>query len=245
MGRGRAPAVITLFAAPGSLQTGATIELDDAEAHHLKVRRGQAGQRVRLVDGSGAVGEALLEMRPDGIQAVVASVTRVDHPVPLTLAVGAGDRDRFALLVEKAVELGATEIAPLEAERAAAVATRLRERNMDSLRRRARAAMKQCGSAWELTLQEPQPLADFLAQPRTGAAWLANPDGEALVELDPSEAVTVAIGPEGGFTESESKEFLNAGFRPVSLGPYTMRFETAGLVAMAAVWQARRRGEHG
>ena len=245
MGGGRAPAVITLFAAPGSLQAGATIELDDAEAHHLTVRRGQAGQRVRLVDGSGSVGEALLEMRPAGIQAVVASVTRVDHPVPLTLAVGAGDRDRFALLVEKAVELGATEIAPLEVERAVAVATRLRERNLDSLRRRAREAMKQCGSAWELKLQEPQRLADFLAQPRTGVTWLANPEGEALIELDASAAVTVAIGPEGGFTESESKEFLNAGFRPVSLGPYTMRFETAGFVAMAAVWQARRRGEHG
>ncbi len=68
MGGGRAPAVITLFAAPGSLQTGATVELDDAEAHHLKVRRGQAGLRVRLVDGSGSVGEALLEMRPAGIQ---------------------------------------------------------------------------------------------------------------------------------------------------------------------------------
>ncbi len=105
--------------------------------------------------------------------------------------------------------------------------------------------MKQCGSAWEPRSQEPQRLEDFLTQPRTGATWLANPEGKALIELDPSEAVTVAIGPEGGFTESESNEFLNAGFRPVSLGPYTMRFETAGFVAMAAVWQARRRGEHG
>ena len=237
--------MITLFAAPGSLQAGATIELDDAEAHHLKVRRGQAGQRVRLVDGSGTVGDALLEMRPAGIQAVVASVTRIDHPTPLTLAVGAGDRDRFALLVEKAVELGATEIVPLEVERAVAVASRLRERNLESLRRRAREAMKQCGSAWEVALQEPQRLEDFLAQPRRGAAWLADPEGEALIELNASEAVTIAIGPEGGFTESESKEFREAGFRPVSLGPYTMRFETAGLVAMAAVWQARRRGAHG
>ena len=105
--------------------------------------------------------------------------------------------------------------------------------------------MKQCGSAWELTLQEPQRLEDFLAQPRSGAAWLADPEGEAVVDLDPSQPVTVAIGPEGGFTEPESKAFQNAGFRPVSLGPYTLRFETAGLVAMAAVWQARRRGKHG
>jgi 16S rRNA (uracil1498-N3)-methyltransferase len=245
VGGGRAASVITLFAAPGSLQAGATIELDDVEAHHLKVRRGRAGQRVRLVDGSGTVGEALLEIRPAGIQAVVASVTRVDHPVALTLVVGAGDRDRFALLVEKAVELGATEIVPLEVERAVTVASRLRGRNMESLRRRARDAMKQCGSAWELTLQEPQSLESFFAQRRTGAAWLADPEGEALIALDPSEAVTIAIGPEGGFTDSESKAFLNAGFRAVSLGPYTMRFETAGLVAMAAVWQARRRGEHG
>jgi 16S rRNA (uracil1498-N3)-methyltransferase len=63
--------------------------------------------------------------------------------------------------------------------------------------------------------------------------------------LDPAEAVTVAIGPEGGFTESESKQFRRGGFRLISLGPYTLRFETAGLVALAAVWQARRGGEHG
>ena len=58
-------------------------------------------------------GEALLEMRPAGIQAVVASVTRLEHPAALTLAVGAGDRDRFGFLIEKAVELGATEVIPL------------------------------------------------------------------------------------------------------------------------------------
>ena len=245
MGGGRTPSVITLFAAPGSLQTGATIELDDAEAHHLKVRRGQAGQRVRLVDGSGAVGEALLEMRPAGIQAVVASVTRLEHPAALTLAVGAGDRDRFGFLIEKAVELGATEVIPLEVERAVAVASRIRDHHLEGLRRRAREAMKQCGSAWALSLPEPQSLEEFLAQPRTGAAWLADAEGESLPRLDPAEPVTVAIGPEGGFTESESKEFRRAGFRLVSLGPYTMRFETAGLVALAAVWQARRGGEHG
>ena len=64
--------------------------------------------------------------------------------------------------------------------------------------------MKQCGSAWALSLPEPQSLEEFLAQPRTGAAWLADAEGESLPRLDPAEPVTVAIGPEGGFTESES-----------------------------------------
>ena len=56
----------------------------------------------------------------------IESVEQVPPPPPLCLAVGAGDRDRFAWLVEKAAELGATRVVPLETERTAGVANRLR-----------------------------------------------------------------------------------------------------------------------
>ena len=67
----------------------------------------------------------------------------------LTLAVGAGDRDRFAWLVEKAVELGVTAVVPLETERTAGVATRVATtQHLAKLRRQALEAIKQCGAAW-------------------------------------------------------------------------------------------------
>ena len=94
----------------------------------------------------------------------------VGRPPALTLAVGAGDRERFEWLVEKATELGVTCIAPVETERTAAVATRVRAQHVEKLRRRALEAVKQCGAAWAPEVREPEPLAAFLARPADGRA---------------------------------------------------------------------------
>ena len=83
------------------------------------------------------------------------------------LGVGAGDRDRFGWLVEKATELGVTEIVPLETERTRGVATGCGPEQLDKLRRRAREALKQCGGAWAPVLREPSPLEAFVRSART------------------------------------------------------------------------------
>ena len=65
-----------------------------------------------------------------------------------TLAVGAGDRDRFGWLVEKAAELGVTTLVPIETARTTGVATRLRGKHLEKLRRQALEAIKQSGAPW-------------------------------------------------------------------------------------------------
>lgn len=233
--------MLTLLARPGSLVAGATVELDPDQRHHLKVRRRGAGAEVRLVDGAGCTAVGRVE---EGSPARVVGLDRVrSHPTPspLTLAVGAGARDRFGWLVEKAAELGVTRVVPVITELCAGVAARLRDGGMDRVRRRAREALTQCGSAWAPLVEDPRPLARFVGEAARGAGarWLATADGRSPPVAPEAGAVVVAVGPEGGFTGRERDLLVEAGFEPTSLGVHTLRFETAAIVAAALV-AARR-----
>ncbi len=223
-----------VLVAPGTLEPGAVLDLAEAEAHHLRVRRAAAGERLRLLDGAGGVGEGTLLGAGSAWRVEVTAARREAPPPPLVLAVGAGDRERFATVVEKAAELGATAVVPLETERSRNVAGRVRPAHVERLRQRGLEALKQCGGAWGPELSAPVPLGEFLSA-ATGARWLADGDGGSAPPLAAGEPVTVAVGPEGGFTPSERAALLAAGFLPVRLGPRVLRFETAAVAAAVAV----------
>ncbi len=237
--------MITVLARAGSLAAGTPVALDAEEEHHLTVRRASTGDRVRLLDGAGRRAEGTLVVEGKRVAILVESVVDEPAPAPVTLAVGAGDRERFGLLVEQAAQLGATEIVPLETARAASVATRLRDTHLERVRRRAREAIKQCGTAWAPTIAATLTPAEFLERPRTGRGWLADAEGTVPGSVSADEALTVAIGPEGGFTPAEAAGFLQADFTPVRLGPYLLRFETAAVAALTMVWRARLGDRHG
>ncbi len=237
--------MITLLARAGTLAAGMAVDLDSDEEHHLAVRRVTAGERIRLLDGAGRRGEGSLVMEGKRPRVVVESVAEEGPPVPLILAVGAGDRERFLLLVEQAAQLGATLIVPLETARAGSVATKLREGHLERARRRALEAIKQCGSAWAPTIAEPATPGEFLQRPGAGRRWLADAEGATPDTLGATEPLTVAVGPEGGFTATERAAFLEADFVPVRLGPHLLRFETAALAALAIAWRAREQDRHG
>ena len=237
--------MITILAPAGTLAPGAAVPLDSDEEHHLAVRRVAPGARVQLLDGAGRRAEGALSIEGKRARIVVESVADEPAPLPLILAVGAGDRERFLLLVEQAAQLGATEIIPPETARAASVATKLREAHLERARRRALEAIKQCGSAWAPSITEPMTPAEFLTRPRSGQGWLADAEGSVPGALSATEALTVAVGPEGGFTATETAEFLEADFVPVRLGPHLLRFETAAMAALTIAWRARERDRHG
>jgi 16S rRNA (uracil1498-N3)-methyltransferase len=224
---------------------GNRLSLDDDEVQHLKVRRAKDGDKVELLDGSGLLGRGVLvQLGREWLVEVRASEVQ-PRPAPLTLAVAAGDRDRFSWMVEKAVELGVTRIVPLESNRTAGVATRLKDSHVARLRRSALEGTKQCGAAWAPAIENPVSLADFMGDPLSGRGWLADQDGipaPASLDRDP---VTVVVGPEGGLTAEERKAAALRGYQPTALGIHTLRFETAALAAAAAVTQARMRGPNG
>lgn len=242
---GGGEAGVRVLVAPGGMAPGAWAELYQDEAHHLQVRRARAGDQVSVHDGAGLVGRGQVFERDGAWVVQVQSVERWARPAELVLAVGAGDRDRFAWLVEKAVELGVTSVVPLETATTAGVATRVRERHLPKLRRLALEAIKQCGAAWATTVEAPTTLADFARRPREGPGWLADPAGEPPAARIGSAPLSVVVGPEGGLGEAERAVLREAGFLSTALGAHTLRFETAALAAAAVAAAARLRGEHG
>lgn len=244
MGRGGGPAVITVLVSPGAV-AGRREQLDEAEQHHLRVRRAQPGEVVGLRDGAGLVGTGRLVAAGRDWQVDVESADSSARPPELTLAVGAGDRERFAWLVEKAAELGVTRVVPIETGRTGGVATRVREQHLARLRRQALEAIKQCGAAWATEVSAPIELADFAQHPPSGTHWLADAAGDVPPGTLDGTPVTVVVGPEGGLSDEERAALAATGFRPVALAPHTLRFETAALAAAAVVSTARLRGTHG
>lgn len=245
VGRRRPAGAVNVLVPVGSLVPGARINLDALEVHHLRVRRAAAGEAVRLLDGAGGVGAGTLELGKKGAVVTVGEVHTEAAPVPLVLAIGAGERDRFAWVVEKAAELGVTEIVPLETEHTRGVASRIRSAQVERFRRRTLEAIKQCGATWAPLVRDPVPLEEFAAEPRTGIRWLAALEGGVPPAGVGPDAVTIAIGPEGGFTAEERWALESAGFTPVRFGDHILRFETAALAGAVYTSVARKRGLDG
>jgi 16S rRNA (uracil1498-N3)-methyltransferase len=236
-------APVAIAFARGPFLAGGVVILDEEEAHHLRVRRVADGASVRLIDGRGGVASARLALEGAVVAARVIAATVVPAPPATDLLVGAGDRDRFLGLVEKATELGATRILPLATERSQQVTTRFQSAHVEKATRRAREALKQCGAAWIPAVLSPVALGEAVRAP--GAAPLklvAEVEGGAMPPLREGDPVTWAIGPEGGFTSQELALLRAAGFKGVTLGRATLRFDTAAIAALALTAAARMRG---
>src|SRR5262245_50459949 len=245
VGRGGAPHVIRLLLEREEVSLGHRGKVAEGEAHHLRVRRVKDGEVVAIRDGAGLVGTGRLVRVGKEWEVEVESLERRLAPPELILAVGAGDRERFSLVVEKAVELGVTTLVPLDTERTAGVATKVRPVHLAKLRRQALEAVKQSGNPWTCTLDEPVGLVNFLEREPAGQCWLADPAGVAPPSSLGGGSCAVIIGPEGGLTESERAAAIEAGYTAVTLGPNMLRFETAAIAAAVVVEAARQRGMHG
>ena len=229
----------------GSGAAGQRGSLLEGEAHHLRVRRAEDGESVEVRDGEGLVGVGRLVRVGKTWDVEVAAAKRAARPAELTLAVGAGDRDRFAWVVEKATELGVTSVIPLETERTAGVANRVRPQHLERLRRQSLEAVKQSGAPWATRVEEPVSLAELAGRQVTGQGWVADAHGRTAPAVLGAMPLTVIVGPEGGLTAEELEQLRGAGYVAVSLGPHTLRFETAAIAAAAAAAAGRLRGSDG
>jgi 16S rRNA (uracil1498-N3)-methyltransferase len=229
----------------GSGEAGKRVGLDESEVHHLRVRRAKDGEIVEILDGAGLRGTGALVQTGKEWWVEVQDAVRDPRPAELTLAVAAGDRDRFSWMVEKAAELGVTRILPLETARSSGVTTKIKDTHLARLRRHALEATKQCGAAWAVQVDDPLPLDEFLGRPLASMGWLADWSGGPPPTTLDASPLTVVIGPEGGLTDAEREGLVALGYRPTALGPYTLRFETAALAAAALGSMARMRGRNG
>jgi 16S rRNA (uracil1498-N3)-methyltransferase len=224
----------------GADAVGQMVSLTGSEAHHLAhVMRAKAGQTVELFDGSGA--EFRAEVRRVGklqIELVILDRREVDRELPLavTLVVALPKGDRQRWLVEKATELGVTRLVPLVTARGVAQPV---ERALHRLRQTVIEASKQCGRNRLMEITPAARWSDYVVQAPTSACRLfGHPQSDLwLGERLEAKNIIAAVGPEGGWTDEEIALALKHGWRPVNLGPRTLRVETAAVLIAAMVWR--------
>src|SRR6266700_3563747 len=220
----------------------------EAHRHLARVLRARAGDTLTLFDGQGHEVDAV-------VVAVERERTTLALGAPRTAAPAAGARpvllqslargERMDWIVQKTTELGVAEIIPVAAERSVA---RVPAREAPARRARwekiAREAARQCGRADVPTIGEPAALAAALQHWRdekredAGVAAFVLWEGSqgrplrAALAAD-TRAVTLLVGPEGGFTDAEVALAQSSGFQVAGLGPRILRVETAAVVAVA------------
>jgi len=209
------------------------------EARHLtRVRRIGVGEVVEVFDGKGfAAGARGESAGKDRVDLAVLGEPIADRAAPcrLTLATAVPKGERFDWLIEKATELGVARLVPLITERSVVDP---RDAKLDRLRRLIVEAAKQCGRNRLMDLDSPTPWTALARAPAVETRLLAHPGGvpaSAWHPLPYGAAVTLAIGPEGGFTEPEVALAVELGWQAVGLGATLLRIETAGLAGSAAI----------
>lgn len=219
---------------PEPLSAGKEFALPQDQAHYLcHVLRLGTGDNLRLFDGRS--GEWLAQIT--GIQKKSATIIvqqnlrlQPPSPTPRHLVFSPIRKERMDFLIEKSVELGATDLHPVLTERSA-----VRAINEDRLRRQIVEAAEQCERLDIPTLHALRPLPVCLAGLPEDCTILACIERSSAPFPDVlSGPCAFVIGPEGGFTENEREGLLkNPAIRPVSLGTNILRAETAALCALS------------
>ena len=214
--------------------------LDTGEVKHcVKVLRKSVGDRIYFITGDGALYEG--EISFISKSKVYGSFTEVEREFgkvsyDLTIAIApTKSMDRIEAFVEKSVEIGISRIIPIICER-----SERRTLKTERLGKIALSATKQSLKGKLVQIEEAMSFHDFLTE-RHEQILIAHCEYDeakkAIHEaIDPSKALCIMIGPEGGFSPSEVLAAISAGAKPIHLGSSRLRTETAGLVAAATVY---------
>lgn len=222
---------MNIFYAPPSQISGNRIELLDQEARHArKVMRYREGDSITVVDGVGGWYEGtILRLLRDSVLIELEEYTKRKKPRPeRVMAFGMiKKRDRLEFAVEKAVELGASEIVLFRSEHTVKQNVR-----MDRLESTALSAMKQSLRAHLPAVKVINSLEETLQQYNGYKTLVAHEKQKAEANhiskyRDENDKLLLLVGPEGGFSENEITITREKGADIISLGPNRLRAETA------------------
>jgi 16S rRNA (uracil1498-N3)-methyltransferase len=223
---------------PQALTLDATIELEQQASHHLgKVLRAQTGDEVLLFNGEGGEYRARIScISKQAVAVELHSFVKSDNESPLSIHLGIciSKGDRMDFVMQKATELGVSQITPLLAERSQI------KRNKEALAKKLRHWQQIVVSACEQSGRNFVPKVNGV---ENAIDWLKTCDSQAKLILDPFcgsntktnqqvDSVALAIGPEGGFSDIEISQAKACDFDGLKLGPRVLRTETAPIAAI-------------
>jgi len=228
-----------LFYNPEIQETTKEIIFDKVEsAHIVRVLRKKESDILHITNGKGFLFDAKIVIAND--KKCLASIIKTEQkPKPwnyyLHIAIApTKNNDRIEWFLEKATEIGIDEITPIICSN-----SERRVVKTDRFEKIIQSAMKQSLKFTLPKLNEPIKFTEFINQKFEGKICIAHCEEQAKsllkTVINPSEKVTILIGPEGDFSSDEIKKALLKDFTPISLGESRLRTETAGLVAVNLV----------
>lgn len=232
------------FFSDNTLELGATVALSaNAAAHATRVMRLNVGDTLVLFNGDGFDYTCeLVSIKKNAVLASIQSSQKitVESPLSITLLQGISSGDRMDYTIQKAVELGVTQIQPINTERSVVKLSAERaEKRVEHWQGVVHAACEQSGRGVVPKIGLPMPLSQWLAKhPQNNACRiLLNPIGaKRLAELTkPAVEIQLLIGAEGGLSPQEIDTAIAHGFQSIVLGPRILRTETAALTAIASM----------
>jgi 16S rRNA (uracil1498-N3)-methyltransferase len=215
------------FYIDGDLSSGTSVVLSREEQHHAHVVRVREGEEVEVFNGRGA--SFVAKYTAEGLQIGVPAPDR-EARAALHLAMAIINLDKFDLVLQKATELGVRSIIPLVTDRVEIRAERYRGK-AERWRKIVFEAVKQSGRSVIPIVEEPQPFDEVIQREGTKIIF----DADATATEQPSNAATLFIGPEGGWTERELQLAREHDCAFERLGVRRLRAETAAIVAVALV----------
>ena len=216
--------------------------MEGEAAHHLgRVLRAQIGQLYELSDGERVWLGRIESVGRDRLQFALVEELPAIHPgVDLTLLLAVVKFDAFEWAIEKATELGVSTIVPLAAERS-------EKALLSAAAKRAERWKKILLEASQQSRRVRVPVLGELVRPES--AFASRRDGLRVMLSERADAsplrkvlqgqratkATLAIGPEGGWTDAEFAAAQSCGFLEASLGRLILRTETAVIAALASL----------
>jgi 16S rRNA (uracil1498-N3)-methyltransferase len=208
--------------------------------HLSKVLRAKVGQEFDIAVNSGVRCGEITRISGSRVEFALHGIVTSDplqREITLLLSVFKFDRMEWA--IEKAVELGTTNIVPVIARRTEPHLAKAAVKRVERWRRIAREASQQSRRSGEAKILQPLALSDAVSGVQGFRVLLSEHESatrvslKQILEQNPSGPLTLAIGPEGGWTSDELELFGGNGWHFASLGPTVLRVETATIAALA------------
>ena len=219
----------------GEITENAVLIHEEEQQHISKVLRMKAGEEIFVTDGKGglAKGNLFFEGKKTLLQPTEIQTNLPNFPLQTHIAIAPTKNiDRIEFFVEKATELGVSEITFLLTEK-----SERKNINIEKIRKQAISASKQSLRFHFPIVNELTKFSDFAKGISAENTFVAHCDKaferSNLNQIQPKEKITFLIGPEGDFSPKEIQLLAEKGIKAIALGQQRLRTETAGIFVAA------------
>ena len=213
--------------------------LEKPSSHHLlKVLRKKEGDEIVLFDGKGnsCLG-VISKIHRSKIELEIIDIFKqsLRSGIEINLGQSLIKNDPFNLTIQKATELGVASFHPLITDRSVVKIKMTKNRNL-RWNLIARGACEQCGENWLPVIEDPIKIDSWASNVKSEIKIVLSPNADNKIsDFEYKDSVSLAIGPEGDFSDYEVDSLTEKGFIPVSIGKRILRAETAAISAISSV----------